>query len=85
MDASLQRRRFLLGRGAAAIAEVGEACLERRGIVCRACGDACDRGAIAFLPVGGGARPLVDAGRCDACAQCVPVCPASAITVSSPA
>jgi ferredoxin-type protein NapF len=83
MAASPGRRRLLFGRPAAArAAGVGEGCLERAGITCRACGDACDRAAIGFLPLAGGhATPVIDPARCDACGQCLPVCPAAAITL----
>lgn len=85
MATSPGRRRFLSGRAAAArSAVVGERCLERAGIVCRACGDACDRAAIRFLPLAGGhATPVIDPARCDACAQCLPRCPAAAIALES--
>lgn len=85
MRASLGRRSFLFGRASTPSARAGEACLERHGVVCRACGDTCDRGAIAFLPLGGGtAKPVVDTARCDACGRCVPVCPAAAMSVEAP-
>lgn len=77
------RRRFLFGRAPAPRpAVVGEGCLERSGIVCRACGDACDRNAIHFLALAAGhATPVIDPARCDGCAQCLPVCPAAAIAL----
>ena len=54
----------------------GEACLSRRGIVCRVCGDACEATAIRFrLAVGGVALPEIDAARCTGCGECVGVCP----------
>lgn len=85
MGASPGRRRFLFGPASTArAAAVGEGCLERAGITCRACGDACDRSAIRFLPPAGGhATPVVDPARCDACGSCLPVCPAGAIALES--
>ena len=58
----------------------GAACLPRRGIECRICGEACAIGAISFRPQPGGpARPHVDAARCTGCGHCLPACPAAAL------
>jgi ferredoxin-type protein NapF len=78
------RREFLLGRAAVpkGMAAIGAACLDRQGIVCQACRDACLPRAIRFLPLAGGvSTPVVDESRCTGCAECVPVCPANAITL----
>lgn len=79
------RREFLLGRDRGAgppRARIGTACLDRQGIVCQACRDACDPRAIRFLPVGGGVTtPVIDDERCTGCAECLAVCPAQAITL----
>lgn len=85
MATSVSRRQFL-GGGAndprPRLARVGDTCLEPRGIVCRACGDACDARALGFLPLAGGlARVVVDPARCTGCGACVPVCPTAAIAV----
>jgi len=77
------RREFLAAfRGGKPIAAVHARCLESRGVVCRACRDACDAGAIAFTPRP--APPRIDAALCTGCGQCVPVCPAGAIAIPAP-
>lgn len=59
---------------------IADACLARRGVVCRSCGDACAQAAIRFRPqVGGSALPEVDSSRCTGCGGCVAPCPARAI------
>ncbi|MBB5696374.1 4Fe-4S dicluster domain-containing protein [Muricoccus pecuniae] len=45
------------------------------------CRDACEPGAIRFSLAIGGARPRVEAGICTGCGECVPGCPASAISI----
>ena len=78
------RREFLLGRAARPrpVASIGESCLDRRGIVCQACRDACLPRAIAFLPLAGGvSTPVVNESRCTACGDCLAVCPSNAITL----
>jgi ferredoxin-type protein NapF len=65
---------------------VGGRCLSAEGITCRACGDACDLGAIRFrLQTGGRAMPLVDAARCSGCGGCVAICPTHAIRIEEAA
>jgi ferredoxin-type protein NapF len=82
------RRGFLLGRRPAAHAEgerlvIGDACLARRGVECRVCGEACDTGAIRFRPQRGGiAQPQLTLQACTGCGDCVPVCPVGVITVA---
>lgn len=84
------RRGFLLGRRPAAHAEgerivIAEACLARRGVECRICGEACDSGAIRFRPrLGSVAQPVLNLEACTGCADCVAPCPVAAITVASP-
>ncbi len=57
------------------------ACVERHGVVCRRCADACERSAIRIL-----ARErlgaVIDAGACNGCGDCVPVCPVEAIALA---
>ena len=84
--AALVSRRQFLGGGAhgprPTLARIGDTCLETRGIVCRACGDACDARALRFLPLAGGlVKVLVDPAFCNGCGACVPVCPTAAIVV----
>ncbi len=58
-------------------------CLSLRGIVCRACGDACDAEAIRFhLQTGGRAEPEVDEAACNGCGECFAVCPEHAISLT---
>ena len=63
------------GRGAGgARVRIADACLTRRGIVCRTCGDLCPVGAIRFRPILGGVpQPAIDAGTCTLCGECGPL------------
>ncbi len=61
---------------------VDASCLNRRGVECRVCGDACDARALRFTPARGGIAQLkVDAAACTGCGDCVSVCPVQAITL----
>jgi len=80
---------LLLGRPAIAdnrpvqsVAAITRSCLTLRGIACMTCRDACLTGAIRFSLVRGGAVPRVETEACTGCADCVPVCPASAIALA---
>ena len=77
------RREFFAAlRGREARARVDASCLEAKGVICRACRDACDARAIAFT-----ARPAppgIDPALCTGCGQCVPVCPTTAIALTAP-
>ena len=86
-------RRALLWPGARRVAHdgtpapqravVGEACLALRRIDCRVCGEACDRGAIRFVPrLGGAPTPSVDPVRCNGCGDCLGVCPGAALRLA---
>lgn len=83
------RRAFLGGRRHPAAergvaVEISAACLARRGVECRLCGDACDSGALRFRPtLGGIAQPVLDLARCTRCGDCVGPCPAGAISVAA--
>jgi ferredoxin-type protein NapF len=87
MESPVSRRQFLFGRVRNAfpnMARIGDGCLEAQGIVCRACGDACDARAVGFLPLAGGlSKPIVDPAVCNGCGACIAVCPAAAITLAS--
>jgi ferredoxin-type protein NapF len=53
-----------------------------KGIVCRACEDRCEMGAIRFIPrAGHPALPKIDLARCTNCGECATVCPAQAIAL----
>lgn len=61
---------------------VADTCLNRRGVECRVCGDACDVRALRFVPARGGIAGLqVDAAACTGCGDCVSVCPVRAISL----
>lgn len=61
---------------------IDERCLNRRGVECRICGDACDARALRFVPARGGiARLQVDTTACTGCGDCVAVCPVDAIAL----
>lgn len=62
--------------------QVDARCLNRRGVECRVCGDACDARALRFVPARGGMAQLkVDSAACTGCGDCVAVCPVDAITL----
>lgn len=66
----------------ARLARVGDACLAERGTVCRSCEEHCEPQAIRFqLLSGGRSRPVILDARCNACGECVRVCPAQAMAL----
>ncbi len=72
----------LPGPGFARRARVSGKCLAARGTVCRTCGEHCEPQAIRFrlLPAGR-SLPIIADERCDACGECVRVCPAQAMSL----
>lgn len=55
-------------------------CLDLKGVVCRACGDVCEAGAIRFKPaLGGISKPEVDFAACNGCGDCYAPCPVNAV------
>ena len=61
--------------------ELAGSCLARRSVLCRACADVCDRGAIRFTPGRPQPSVQVDASACNGCGACVRSCPVSAISM----
>lgn len=84
---ALSRRALLRGGRPAAAPRirVGAGCLARRGIVCEACRDVCEAGAIRFRPaIGRAPVPAIDLDRCTGCGECAALCPAAAIELATP-
>lgn len=64
-------------------AAIGDACLPRRGVECRVCGDFCEARAIRFAPAVGGAwLPGIDPAACTGCGACIAPCPTAAIAIT---
>jgi ferredoxin-type protein NapF len=90
----VSRRQFLRGKFSAppivapgdprlAVITIGNCIAFAQNVVCRSCGDTCGEAAIRFAPrIDGAACPVILAERCTACGECVPACPASAITLT---
>jgi ferredoxin-type protein NapF len=67
-------------------AVIGAGCLAANGVVCRACGDHCETGAIRFrLAPGGRSFAQVELARCTGCGGCVGICPVGAVVMQVPA
>jgi ferredoxin-type protein NapF len=63
-------------------AVVGDACLPKRGVECRVCGDFCDARAIRFAPrLGNCPLPDIDNTLCTGCGACVGPCPTAALRI----
>ena len=63
-------------------AVVGDACLPKRGVECRVCGDFCDARAIRFAPrLGNCPLPAIDNALCTGCGACVGPCPTAALRI----
>jgi ferredoxin-type protein NapF len=63
-------------------ARIGGQCLTGRGILCRSCGEECERRAITFrLQAGGFAQPRIDEQSCSGCGGCLYVCPTQAVRI----
>ena len=63
-------------------AVINDACLARRSVECRICGDFCDARAIRFLlRLGGSPLPEIDSALCTGCGACVAPCPSRAIAI----
>ena len=65
-------------------AKIADHCLAYRKVMCRSCGDYCDRRAIRFkLAVGGFAKPEISLTECNGCGACVATCPTQALEVKT--
>jgi len=61
---------------------IADSCVARRQVVCRSCGESCEREAIRFPPrLNRSAEPLLDPTACNGCGACVAVCPTQAISL----
>lgn len=64
------------------VANIGDKCLVRNGVMCRTCGDICEVRAIRFqLAVGGFATPELNYVECTGCGACIAPCPTQAISI----
>ncbi len=64
-------------------AEISDACITQKQVVCRSCSENCEPEAIQFrLGVGAVGIPEVDLDRCNGCGACVAVCPTQAVKVA---
>ncbi|HEY0884188.1 MAG TPA: ferredoxin-type protein NapF [Ramlibacter sp.] len=61
--------------------ELASSCLARGTVLCRACADVCERGAIRFTLRQPRPSLQVDASACNGCGACVRSCPVSAISM----
>ncbi len=64
------------------VARADSSCFSWNGIVCRACGDHCDAGALKFrLLTEGRSLPCIDDKLCTGCGTCATVCAANSIAL----
>lgn len=77
------RRAFLLRSvPAAPSVMLNDHCLAAMGISCECCRDACDTGALRFVPQrGGAAKPQLNPDLCTRCGECAQLCPELALSV----
>jgi ferredoxin-type protein NapF len=73
----------LSGTPARTVIAIGAGCFAKQNIVCQSCADICAPHAIRFRHrVGGPPLPDVIPDLCTACGDCIPACPAAAITMT---
>ncbi len=65
-------------------AQIGDSCLAMSGVMCESCAESCEHGAIRFMRRGAIKQPILDADACTGCGDCLSVCPANAISLSTP-
>jgi len=66
-------------------AQVASNCLDKHGIVCRACESSCEENAIRFRPAPGGKTDVtIRMEACNGCGECVSTCPSKAISMIWP-
>ena len=77
------RRAFFLRSEMPALrVAVSDECFAANGIYCESCRDACEAGALRFVPQRGSVpRLVVESDLCTQCAECVQFCPQDAIHV----
>ena len=83
LAANLSRRAFLLRSEMPVLRVlVTDRCFAAIGVYCESCRDACDTGALSFVPQRGfGSRLVVAPDLCSQCGECTRVCPRDAIRV----
>jgi ferredoxin-type protein NapF len=63
-------------------ANIGDACLALRGVVCQVCAEQCTARAIRFPPrLAAVAAPVLTVSACSGCGACVAPCPTQAIAI----
>lgn len=61
-------------------AEISQACLTAKDVVCRSCSEHCERSAIHFIArLGTVAKPQINHDSCNGCGACFAVCPVDAV------
>lgn len=81
---NLSRRSFLLrSEMPAPKVAITTNCIAQSGVYCDSCRDACETGAIRFVPrLGAVPQPLLNVDLCSQCGECARVCPQDAIRVA---
>ncbi|MEQ1517365.1 MAG: 4Fe-4S binding protein [Usitatibacteraceae bacterium] len=83
--ANLSRRAFLFRSEAPPSlprVALNAKCLTLQGVYCENCRDACETGALRFVPqLGAVPKPALDVDLCTQCSACAEVCPEAAIDV----